>query len=97
GKTADSFGLSNKKGAILPGLDADLIVFDPDATFIADPDPLHRRHPLPPLDGRMLTGQVEATILRGTLIYQANRFHDHPTGSVVLRLEETLPIHGIMS
>ena len=64
---------------------------------IADPDPHPVRHARPPLDGRTLSGRVEATILRGSLIYNAGRFHDDPKGSVVLRLEETLPMHQTMA
>ena len=94
GSPAAIFGLSGVKGSIAPKHDADLIIFDPDANFLADPDPLRRRRSAAPLDGRMLTGRVEATVLRGTLIYQGGRFHDHPRGSVVRRLEETLPLPG---
>jgi allantoinase len=89
---AQAFGLENRKGAILQGLDADLVIFDPEMNFLANSEPDHREFRLPPLVGRILTGRVEATILRGTLIYQPGRYHEGPTGSVVLRLEETLPI-----
>ena len=93
-RPASILGLSGVKGSIAPHCDADLVIFDPDTNFLADPDPLRRRQSAPPLDGRMLTGRVEATVLRGTLIYQGGRFHDHPRGSVVRRLEETLPLTG---
>jgi allantoinase len=97
GKTARAFGLATRKGSIAVGLDADFAVFDPDAKFVADPDPHHRRHAFPPLDGRTLTGRVEATILRGSLIYQGDRFLEEPKGTVVLRLEDTLPMHGTIA
>ena len=90
--TADAFGLSSRKGSILAGLDADFAVFDPDEDSAPDPDPPNRLGSPPPLDARTLSGRVEATILRGTLIYQAGQFFDHPRGAVVLRLEETQPI-----
>ncbi|MEZ0094739.1 allantoinase AllB [Streptacidiphilus sp. EB129] len=53
------------KGAIAPGLDADLVAFDPDADFAVDPDGLHHRNPVTPYAGRTLTGAVRTTWLRG--------------------------------
>jgi allantoinase len=84
GRPAELFGLSDRKGAIVPGRDADFVVFDPD-TPTSD-NPIAR-------DDRVgLVGRVEATILRGTLIGVPGQTFDHPTGAVVLRLEETEPI-----
>ncbi len=90
GRPASILGLSGSKGSIEPHADADLVIFDPDANFLADPDPLRRRRSATPLGGRVLTGRVDATVLRGSMIYQAGRFHDLPKGSVVRRFEETL-------
>lgn len=53
------------KGAIAQGRDADLVVWDPDATFTVDPTKLHHRHPLTPYAGMSLHGVVERTWLRG--------------------------------
>jgi allantoinase len=82
-RPARALGLANRKGSIARGLDADFVIFDPDAPPHADPE-----------EDRSIAGRVEATILRGTMIYQGGRFFEHPKGSVVLRLEATQPIAG---
>jgi allantoinase len=61
--------LSDRKGSIEVGRDADLVVFDPDATFVVDPARLLHRHPITPYAGMRLRGVVEQTMLRGSLVY----------------------------
>jgi allantoinase len=94
GRTAAMLGLSIRKGSIAVGLDADFVVFDPDAITLAETESLESVEVPVPSDTRMLAGQVEATILRGNLIYEGGQFFEHPKGSVVLRLEATQPIPG---
>jgi allantoinase len=53
------------KGAISPGLDADLVVFAPDEAFTVNPQALYHRNPVTPYAGRDLTGVVRATYVRG--------------------------------
>lgn len=74
-----------RKGAIEAGRDADLVVFDPDATFRVDPSRLHHRHPLTPYAGARLAGVVRRTYLRGTLVYDDGRFPAGPAGRLLLR------------
>ena len=49
-------GLADRKGAIAVGRDADLIVWDPTATFTVDRGALQQRHKLTPYEGRRLSG-----------------------------------------
>jgi allantoinase len=73
-------GLEDRKGAIAPGLDADLTLWDPDAERVVRPEELRQRHPLTPYDGLRLAGRVLATFLRGRMIYQEDRFTELGTG-----------------
>ncbi|MBI4940051.1 MAG: allantoinase AllB [Actinobacteria bacterium] len=59
-------GLQRSKGAIEVGRDADVVVLDPDATFVVDPGALHQRQRRTPYTGRTLHGVVRETWLRGT-------------------------------
>jgi len=78
-------GLSHQKGAIAPGRDADLVVWNPEARFKVDPAQLHHRHRLTPYAGRDLMGIVEATFLRGVKIFERGQFCTAPAGQVLLR------------
>ena len=62
-------GLAARKGAIASGMDADLVVWDPDAEFVVDESRLHQRHRRTPYAGRRLRGRVIATYARGRLVY----------------------------
>jgi allantoinase len=62
-------GLSSHKGSIAAGMDADLVVFDPEAEFRVTPERLHYRHPVSPYLGETLRGVVKATFLRGKAIF----------------------------
>jgi allantoinase len=65
-------GLTGRKGALIPGADADFVVFDPRAGWTVDAKQLHFRHKLSPYLGAKLQGRVEGTWLRGEPIYIAN-------------------------
>jgi allantoinase len=73
-------GLGARKGQLAPGFDADLVVFDPEATFVVDASALHHRHKLTPYAGRRLRGVVEATYLRGVRVFDHGRLPGPPTG-----------------
>jgi allantoinase len=81
--TADLAGLSDRKGAIVAGRDADLVAWAPDAEFVVDPGSLHQRHKLTPYAGMPLRGIVHRTFLRGRLVWERNRPAAAPSGRLL--------------
>jgi allantoinase len=56
------------RGSIAVGSQADLVVFAPDQELTVDPGRLHHRNPVSAYAGRVLTGTVRHTWLRGSPI-----------------------------
>jgi allantoinase len=82
---ARQVGLEKRKGALSPGLDADLVIWNPSGELRVEPGMIEHRHKLTPYNGRLLKGVVQATFLRGVKIYEGGRFHSGPKGLKLLR------------
>lgn len=67
---AKIFGLWPRKGDILPGSDADLVLFDPRPTRRLSVSELHSRAGFSPYEGLTVTGKVDTTISRGQVVYR---------------------------
>ena len=80
-------GLESHKGAIAAGFDADIVIWNPERRFIVKPRMLQHRHKLTPYANRPLRGEVEATFLRGEMIYDRGRFLGAPRGALLRRGE----------
>jgi allantoinase len=79
-------GLTGKKGAIAVGCDADLVFWDPDATFTVDAATLEHKNKITPYEGRTLQGCVARTILRGETVYERGKgFAGAPRGRWIRR------------
>lgn len=76
-------GLAASKGAILPGRDADLVIWDPDAESEVDSAALHHRHAATPYAGMRLRGRVHTTVLRGEVIYRDGVVVGPPSGRLL--------------
>jgi allantoinase len=57
------------KGDIAPGFDADIVLVDPDASFVVRAAESESKQGYTPFEGIELSGRVKNTFLRGALIY----------------------------
>jgi allantoinase len=78
-------GLDRRKGAIRVGLDADIVVFDSDATWHVDAARLQHRHAITPYAGETLEGVVEMTFVHGEKVYDSGTFASEPRGEQCYR------------
>lgn len=81
-------GLSDEVGTIAPGKLANLVIWDPQASFEVAPKKLHHRHPITPYKGHKLRGLVHATYLRGQAIFDQQTVHPEPTGRALFTTKE---------
>ncbi|KAG7307226.1 hypothetical protein JYU34_007383 [Plutella xylostella] len=81
---ANLCGLQHRKGSLKPGLDADLIFFDPEATFVVTVEKIRHKNKLTPYLGKELRGVVKKTYLRGRLIYSEGDIIGDPKGNMLL-------------
>ncbi len=76
-------GLEQRKGSLDAGSDADLVIWNPEAEFTVEPSMIEHRHKLTPYAGRLLSGVVRKTFLRGQLIYDDGNFSSEPVGMML--------------
>jgi len=81
---ARRFGLTTK-GDIALGYDADLALLDPTRRFVVQAAESPSSQGYTPFEGQELTGQVQATFLRGHLIYERGAVVGPPRGRFVRR------------
>jgi dihydropyrimidinase len=74
---AKRFGL-HRKGSIAPGMDADLVVFDPSVPFEFSTRTSHMNVDYDLFEGETSTGSVRHTFCRGTLVYDRGEILTEP-------------------
>ncbi len=62
------------KGQLLPGYDADIVIFDPEAEHVFTVDTMHSNTDYSVWEGWKTKGKVEKTFSRGRLIVDGDRF-----------------------
>ena len=78
-------GISERKGSLKVGADADFAVFDPESAWTVLPESLYFRHALSPFLGSRLHGIVRETWLRGEVVYREGQFLGQPRGRELVR------------
>jgi len=68
------WGLWPRKGTLLPGAEADIVVYDPHPESTIAAEKLHHAAGYTPYEGMRVQGRVKATISRGRIIYREGRF-----------------------
>jgi dihydropyrimidinase len=68
------FGLAGRKGALMIGADADVVIFDPDRAVTLSRAVLHENCDYTPYDGCQLKGYPILTMLRGRVIARDGEF-----------------------
>jgi dihydropyrimidinase len=70
---AHTYGIYPRKGAIQPGSDADLVIWDADRTVRVSHSQLHDAAGYTPYEGREVTGWPDTVVSRGRIAMQDNR------------------------
>ncbi len=80
GAPARLFGLETRKGSLRAGMDADLVLFDPEAGRRLDAAALHSRSDHSPYQGMDVVGWPALTISRGVVVARDGKPADVPPG-----------------
>jgi allantoinase len=84
-KPAEFLGMANRKGALAPGFDADIVVWDPKKKFALASESIEHKHKVTPYEGRSLQGVVHRTYLHGRKIYENGKVVAEPSGKILVR------------
>lgn len=84
--TAKLVGLDNYIGTIEEGKYADFTIFNPEESFIVEPDSLHHKNKISAYHHEKLIGKVHTVFLNGEKIYNQGKFSTEPKGKIILRI-----------
>lgn len=78
GNPARRFGLYPRKGCLLPGSDADLVIFDPGVRWEVDGRSLLSSAGWSAYEGMSIEGKTYLTMVRGRIVYQDGAILEQP-------------------
>ncbi len=78
-------GLYPRKGSLLPGADADLVLYDLDSEWVVDAQSQQfSKNPWSPFDGRRVRARVVRTVVRGETVYAGGEIVAEPGSGAYL-------------
>jgi dihydroorotase len=80
---ARRFRLYPRKGVLVPGADADIVILDPDKTTLVQNSDQYSKADYTTLAGRKINWAVERVLLRGQTVFCDGRFPSAPAGRFV--------------
>jgi dihydroorotase-like cyclic amidohydrolase len=69
---ARRYGLDDRKGSIAVGKDADLVLIDPHASWTVRGTDFCSKGKVTPFEGMTFQGRIQTTLVRGTIVYDAD-------------------------
>ena len=81
---AKFIGIDHCKGQISAGYDADLVCWNPDESFVVEPNIINFKNKITPYEGEKLFGIVKRTYLRGNTIFDRGQIMNGPLGKTIL-------------
>lgn len=82
-QTAKLAGLADRKGKLVVGHDADIVIWNPDERFTVIAELIQHRHKLTPYSGMELLGKIDATFVGGRKVFEDYSFTDGRFGNLI--------------
>jgi allantoinase len=78
------FGISHRKGALAPGMDGDVMAYDPGQPYTLDETEMHSNAGWSPYHAMKLPGRVVLTVSRGEVVWDGRRLYGSPGRGLVV-------------